>query len=83
MHNPLKRFLYPLYSLGIVSSNLSLFEKVRGALIGPEIPGENDLLEAVTGILNGISDAELQHLFRSWIEHVETVIVAGEDYLAE
>jgi hypothetical protein len=39
-----------------------------------EIPDEIDLPEVVTEILNGISDAELQCIFRSWIDHVERVI---------
>jgi hypothetical protein len=30
----------------------------------------------VTQILNGVSTDELQHVFRSWIEHVENVITA-------
>jgi hypothetical protein len=46
-----------------------------------EIPDEIDLLEAVAETLNGVSDAELQHVFRSWIELAERVIDAGEDYL--
>jgi hypothetical protein len=49
---------------------------VKSALIGQEIPDEVDLLEAVTAILNGISDAELQRVFRSWIERVERAIDA-------
>jgi hypothetical protein len=42
-----------------------LFGKVRNALIGRGIPDEINLLEAVTEILNGISDAELQCVSRS------------------
>jgi hypothetical protein len=41
-----------------------LFGKTKSTLIGWEI----DRLEAVTGILNVISDTELQRVFRSWIE---------------
>jgi hypothetical protein len=37
----------------------------------------------VTEILNGISDAELQLVFRNWTERVEKVIDAGGDYLTE
>jgi hypothetical protein len=46
-------------------------------LIAWEIPDEIDLLEAVTGILNDISDVKLQRIFRSWIERIERVIDAG------
>jgi hypothetical protein len=40
-----------------------------------------DLLEVVTEILNGISETELRHVFRGWIQRVETVIDAGGGYL--
>jgi hypothetical protein len=48
-----------------------------------EISDEIDLLEAVAMILNGISYAELQRVFRSWIERVGPVIDAAADYLTE
>jgi hypothetical protein len=64
-YNPLKRLPHPLYSPDISLLDFYLFGKVRSALIGREIPDEIDLLEAVTDILNGISDAELQRVFRS------------------
>jgi hypothetical protein len=66
-HNSLKRFPRPPHSLDVFPSGFSLFMKVKTALIGREIPGEINLLEAVTGILNSLSDAELQRVFRSWI----------------
>jgi hypothetical protein len=47
---------------------------VKGVLIGQEISHEITLLDAVTGILNGISTDELQCIFRSWIERVENLI---------
>jgi hypothetical protein len=46
-------------------------------LIGVEIPDEINFFEAVTEILNGISDAELQRVFRSQIEPIEKVSDAG------
>jgi hypothetical protein len=49
--------------------------------IGWEISDEIVLLETVTEIVNGISDAELQRVFRSWIKPVEKVIDAGGDSL--
>jgi hypothetical protein len=42
---------------------------------------EIDFLEAVTEILTGISDAELQRAFRSWIEGAERVIHTRGDFL--
>jgi hypothetical protein len=74
-------FPHPLYSPDISPTDLYLFEKVKSALIGRENPDEADLLEAVTEILNGISDAELQRILRSWTESVESVIEAGGDHL--
>jgi histone-lysine N-methyltransferase SETMAR len=58
-YNPLKRLHHPPYSPDISPSDFSLFGKVRGALIGQEIPDEISLLDAVTEILNGISTDEL------------------------
>jgi hypothetical protein len=56
--------------------DFSLFEKVKGTLIKQEIPDEINLLDAVTEILNGISTGELQCVFRSWIERVESATTA-------
>jgi hypothetical protein len=39
-----------------------------------------DLLEAVIAILNGISNAEVQRVFGSWIERVERVTDTRRDY---
>jgi hypothetical protein len=44
--------------------------------IGPEIPDEISLLDAVTESSNMISTEELQGVFRSWIERVESIIIA-------
>jgi hypothetical protein len=57
--NPLKRLLHPPYPLDISPSDFYLFGKIKGELIGWEILDDIDFLEAVTEILNGISDAEL------------------------
>jgi hypothetical protein len=75
-HNPQKRLPHPAYSPDISPSDFYLFGKVKGALIRQEIPDEISLLNAVTDILNGISTDKLQHIFRSWIECVETVMTA-------
>jgi hypothetical protein len=48
-----------------------------------EIPDEINLLETVTEALNGISGAELQCVFQSWIKRVETMIDARWNYLTE
>jgi hypothetical protein len=58
-----------------------LFGKVKSTLIGQEITDEFGLLEAVTEILNGTSDAEFQRVFRNWIEHGERAIEGEGDYL--
>jgi hypothetical protein len=50
-------------------------------VIGREIPDEIGLLEAVTAIVNAISNAELQIVFRSWIERFQNVIDAEGDHL--
>jgi hypothetical protein len=60
--------------------NFSLFGKVKGALIGQEIPDETIILDTVTEILNWVSTDELQRVFRSWIERVENVITAKWGY---
>jgi hypothetical protein len=80
-HSPLERFPYSHDSLDVSPLDFYLFGKVKSALIGREIPDETNLLEAVTEILNGISDAELQRVFRSWIGRVDKVIAAGGVYL--
>jgi hypothetical protein len=56
-----KRFAHPSYSPDISPSDVCLFGKVKSALIGQGILNRIDLLETAIEILNGISDAELQH----------------------
>jgi hypothetical protein len=75
-HNSLKRLPQPPYSPDISPSDFYLFEKVKNALIGQEIPDEPALLEAVTEILGGFSGNELQVVFHNWIEPDHGVIDA-------
>jgi hypothetical protein len=56
---------------------------MKSALIGREISDELDLLELVTEALNGISDPELQRVFRSWTERIQRVNDARGDSLTE
>jgi histone-lysine N-methyltransferase SETMAR len=79
-HNPLKRLVHTPYSPDISPSDFYRFGKVKGVLIGQEIPDEIELLDAVTEILNGISSAELQAVFQDWIERVRGVIDADSGY---
>jgi hypothetical protein len=73
---PAEETAHPLYSPNISPSDFYLFGTVKSALMRREIPDEIVLLEAVTEILNGISDAELQRVFQDWIELVERAIGA-------
>jgi hypothetical protein len=80
-HNPLKKFQHPL-TPPLSSIRPLYIRKVKGALVGREIPDEINLLEAVIEILND-SNAELQRVFRCWIARVQKVIDAEGDYLSE
>jgi hypothetical protein len=82
-HNPLKWIRHPPYYPDISPPDFYPFRKGDGALIGSEIPDKIDLFEPVTEIVNNISDPELQHIFRSWIDCVERVIDAGGGHLTE
>jgi hypothetical protein len=62
-HNPLKRHPHLVHSPDLSTAGFFLFGKTKSALIRREIPDEINLLEAVTEILNGISEAELQRVF--------------------
>jgi hypothetical protein len=75
--NTPRRLPHPPYSLDVSPSDFCLFAKVKSALIGRETPTEINLLKPVIEILNGISDAELQRVFRSWVEYIKRVIPAG------
>jgi hypothetical protein len=78
----LNRLVHPLYSPDISPYDFYLFGKVKSALIGQEIPDEIELLDAATEILNGISSAELQAVFHSWIERVQNVSDADGGYVS-
>jgi hypothetical protein len=71
-HSP-KRLPHSFYSHEISPSDFYPFRKGESALTERKIPDGIDFCEVVTEILNGISDAELQRVFRSWIEHAEMV----------
>jgi hypothetical protein len=78
-HNPLQRLQHPPYSRNTSSSDFCLFGKVKGA----DRTGDSHeigLLEAVTEIVNDISNAELQRVFRCWIEFVQKAIDPEGDY---
>jgi hypothetical protein len=79
--SPPKRLSHPPYFPDISRLDFYLYGKIEIALIGREISNEIDLLEAISDILNGSSDALLQHLFRFWIERVERVIDTKGVYL--
>jgi hypothetical protein len=57
-------------------------EKITNALIGQEIPEEIGLLEIVIQILDGISDEELEAVFRDLIECVQNIIDVNGDYIS-
>jgi hypothetical protein len=75
-HNPLSRLHHPPYSPDMCPSDFYLFGKVKGVPIRQEIPDKISLLDAVTEILNRTPTDELQRVFRSWIERVETAMTA-------
>jgi hypothetical protein len=77
---PLKRLPHPPHSLDISPSDFDLFGKVKGSLLGQEIPDEVGLLDTVIEILNGISHDELPAMFRNWIECVQEVINTNAGY---
>jgi hypothetical protein len=64
-YDPLKKVAHPIYFPNISPSDFYLFGKAKNALIRREILDEIDLFEVATETLNGISDAELQYVFRS------------------
>jgi hypothetical protein len=82
-YSPLERLPRPPFSTDIFPSDFDLFGNVKSTLIGREILDGIDLLGAVTEILNGVSDDELQCFFRNWIECAKRAIDAGRDYLTE
>jgi hypothetical protein len=78
----LNRLSHPPYSPNISPSEFCLFRKVKSSLIGQQIPDEIGLLDAVIGILKGISGDELHGVFRDWIERVQSVIDADKGYVS-
>jgi hypothetical protein len=81
-HIPLKRLPQPPYSPNISSADFPLFGKVKSPLIGQEFPDGIRVFEIVTDNSDGISGDGLQAVFRGWIERVQDVMDANEDYLS-
>jgi hypothetical protein len=82
-HSPLKKPPCPISLTHISRLDFYLFGKIKSVLIGQETPDEIGLLEIVTHILDGMSDEELQAVFRSWIECIQNIIDANGDYICE
>jgi hypothetical protein len=81
-HALFKRLPQPLYAPHISPSGFYLFGKVKGGLIGQQIPDEIGLRDAVIEIVDGITSDELRAVCRNWIEHVQSVIDADGGYVS-
>ena len=71
----------PPYSPDIAPSDFYLFGYVKGLLAGRTFQSADELLSAVTEILNEISEKTLLRVFKEWEERLNQVIILNGDYI--
>jgi histone-lysine N-methyltransferase SETMAR len=71
--NDILRILHPPYSPDLARSDFWLFERIKTALAGAEFDEPEQLLSAITELLNTISVEELRAVFDEWVERVRWV----------
>jgi histone-lysine N-methyltransferase SETMAR len=77
----MKRAPHPPFSPDLAPSDFYLFGKVKTALNGAEFEDEQELLDGVMGILNGITRDELESVFEEWLARLDECVQRGGDYV--
>ena len=71
----------PPYSPDIAPSDFYLFGYIKGLLAGRTFQSADELLSAVTEILNEISEKTLLRVFKEWEERLNQIIILNGDYI--
>jgi hypothetical protein len=71
--NDILRILYPPYSPDLAPPDFWLFGCIKTALSGAKFDEPDQLLNAITELLNTISVEELRAVFDEWVERVRWV----------
>jgi hypothetical protein len=79
----MKSASHPPFSLGLAPSDFSLFGKLKSESNGVEFEDERELLDAVMGVLNGITRDELESVFKEWVARLDACVQGGGDYAEE
>jgi histone-lysine N-methyltransferase SETMAR len=77
----MKRAPHPPFSPDLAPSDCYLFRKLKTALSGTEFEDEDELLDGVMEVLNGITRDELESVFEEWVARLDACIQGGGDYV--
>jgi hypothetical protein len=72
---------HPAFSPDLEPSDFCLFGKLKMALIGAIFANNDELLQGVMEVLNGISREELDVVFEEWLLRLERCIQQNGEYV--
>jgi hypothetical protein len=77
----MRRAPQPQVSPDLAPSDFYLFGKLKMTLMGSVFANEQELLDGVTRVLDGITRDELESVFEEWVARLDVCIQRGGDYV--
>ena len=77
----MERAPHPPFSPDIAPADFYLFGYIKGLLAGRSFSSIDELLSAVIGILNEISEIQLMKVFKEWEKRLNEVVMLNGDYI--
>jgi histone-lysine N-methyltransferase SETMAR len=79
----LSRLPHPPYSPDINPCDFLLFELLKGVLKYHQFNSSNEIEEAITKVLDGLTFDEVQSVFHNWMSRLACVTKNREEYIIE
>jgi hypothetical protein len=77
----MRRAPQPPFSPDLAPSDFYRFGKLKTTLMGSVFENEQELLDGVTRILDGITRDELESVFEEWVARLDVCIHRGGDHV--
>jgi hypothetical protein len=72
---------HPAFSAGVVPLDFILFGTLKTVLIGAAFADNDELLQGVMEVLNGISREDLEAVFEEWLLRLDRRIQQNGEYI--
>jgi histone-lysine N-methyltransferase SETMAR len=79
--NRLTRVLHPAFSPDLAPSDFYVFGKLKMALMGAAFADDDELLQGMSEVLDGISREEHEAVFEEWLLRVDRCIQQNGEYI--